>query len=186
MLRGSRLKLWKTKPILRLRMVGELVLVQAPHVDAVEAIATAGLHVQAADDVHQGGLAGAGVAHDRDVLAALDDQVDAGEGVHRGLALAVGLGHAGEVDDRRSPAVHCPSPPEIPPGSPPPGKVKPAAGTPLLVDRTTTSPSARPLVISVPLSPTSPVWTGVGVSLPSLRTVTVVSGPTLVIADEGT
>ena len=59
-------------------------------------------------------LAGAGRAHDRHVLAALDDEVDAGKGVDRGLTLAVRLGHAGQVDDRTSAARSLTQPPAEP------------------------------------------------------------------------
>ncbi len=48
---------------------GELVVVELGDVVAVEPVFTLGRGVEAADEVHQGGLAGAGGAHDGDVLA---------------------------------------------------------------------------------------------------------------------
>ena len=55
---------------LAVAQVGELVLVGAADVEAVEPVDAAGRHVQAAEDVHQRALAAARAAHDRDVLAA--------------------------------------------------------------------------------------------------------------------
>ena len=48
----------------------------------VEPVFPLGGRVEAADEVHQGGLAGAGGAHDGDVLIVLDAQVDAAQRVH--------------------------------------------------------------------------------------------------------
>ena len=168
-MRGTRLKAWKTKPSLRLRRSDELVVVVVAHVDAVEPVGAAGRQVEAAEDVHQRALAGAGGAHDRDVLAALDPQGDAVERAHRDLVgdLVDALGVA-DVDDGfiassalgGPPAGGPPVPPPNPPAPKPPG---PAAGTAAalvrdevrapaaaLVEVTRTlSPAFRPLTISV-------------------------------------
>ena len=50
--------------------------------------------VEAGKAVHQRGLAGAGGAHDRGEPAGRQVEVDAAEGVHLGVAAAVGLGQA--------------------------------------------------------------------------------------------
>jgi hypothetical protein len=60
---------------------GELVVVELGDVVAVEPVLALGGRVEAADQVHQGGLAGAGGAHDGDVLVVLDAERDAAQGV---------------------------------------------------------------------------------------------------------
>ncbi len=55
---------------------GQLVVVHLAHVPAVQQIGAGGGHVQAADDVHAGGLAGAGLAHDGHELPLLDLEGD--------------------------------------------------------------------------------------------------------------
>src|SRR5690606_28165486 len=78
--------------------VGELVLAQPVDALAVQHVGAGGRPVQAADDVHHRGLAGAGRAHDRDHLARLDEQVHAAQRVHLVLAHAVDLGEAPCLD----------------------------------------------------------------------------------------
>src|SRR5207247_7331939 len=56
--------------------------------------------VEAAEDVHQRRLAGAGCSHDRDELPPRDGEVDSLEGVNVHVTQAVGLGDAAEIDDR--------------------------------------------------------------------------------------
>ena len=56
--------------------------------------------VEAREDVHQGRLAGARRAHDRDELAGADVEVDAAERVDRGLALAVAARQLTRLDRR--------------------------------------------------------------------------------------
>ena len=96
-----------------------------------------GRHVEAADDVHQRRLARAGRAHDRDVVAALDRQVDAGEGVHDRARPAVGLGDRLHVD-HMAPLDRAGSRSSVTAylrgrgRRPPPGKVKPLLARGLL------------------------------------------------------
>ncbi len=105
-------------------------------------------HVEAADDVHQRRLARAGGPHDRDVLTALDDQVDPVDGAHDGVAAAVDLRHRVQLDDRRViRRLHL--------------RREPIVGlSRRTVGRTSWSPSLTPPVISVVVSPTRPMSTG--------------------------
>ena len=75
LVRASSLKLWNTKPIRRLRIWASAGSSFARDVDAFEEIGAARRAVEAAEDVHQRGLARARRAHDREELAALDRQV---------------------------------------------------------------------------------------------------------------
>jgi hypothetical protein len=70
---------------------GEFVVVELADVVAVEPVLALGRGVEAADEVHQRRLAGAGGAHDGDVLVVLDAQVDAAQGVDLLVAHLVGL-----------------------------------------------------------------------------------------------
>jgi hypothetical protein len=67
---------------------------------------------------------------------------------------------------------------------PEPGKVNDPVLSP--VGRTTASPWESPRTISVPVLPTSPVWTWTIESTPSTRRVTVETLPDVVIALVGT
>ena len=60
----------------------QLVVVQLADQLAVEPVLALGGRIEAADQVHQRGLAGAGGAHDGDVLVVLDAQRDAAQGLH--------------------------------------------------------------------------------------------------------
>ena len=66
---------------------------------AVEPVLAARWRVQAAEDVHQRGLARSRRAHDGHELAALDGHVDAAQGLHRVLPRVVGLGDRLELDE---------------------------------------------------------------------------------------
>jgi hypothetical protein len=58
---------------------GQLIVVHLADLAAVEFVSAGGRRVQAAEQVHQGGFAGAGRPHDGDVFAALDFQRDAAQ-----------------------------------------------------------------------------------------------------------
>ena len=79
--------------------VGQFVAAELRDVDAVERILPPGRPVEAADDVHHGGLAGAAGAHERDELALGDFQRHAAHGVHIHLAGVVGLVDVLELND---------------------------------------------------------------------------------------
>ena len=114
---------------------GQLVFVQLPDVDAVEQVATRGRVVEAADDVHQRRLARAGRAHDRHVVAALDGQVDAGDGVHGGVTGAIGLADAASAMTGRLTARRVTDrPPPARRRARHPGR-RPCAGEPLVLGR---------------------------------------------------
>ena len=61
---------------------GQLIVVKFADQLAVEPVLALGRGVEAADQVHQRRLAGAGGAHDGDVLVVLDAEVDAAQGVN--------------------------------------------------------------------------------------------------------
>jgi hypothetical protein len=75
---------------------------QRRDIDAVEQVRPLRRDVQAAEDVHHRRLARARGAHHGHELARLDDEVDAVDGPHLALTLAVDLAHAPEVEDGRS------------------------------------------------------------------------------------
>src|SRR5690606_1553295 len=79
---------------------GAVVLGQVPRRQAVEEVVPARGPVEEPEDVEQGGLARPGGADDGDVLAALDDEVDAPQRLHRRVP-GEGPGEAADVDDRR-------------------------------------------------------------------------------------
>jgi hypothetical protein len=70
---------------------GELVVVELGDVVAVEPVAALGGAVEAADEVHERGFAGAGGTHDGDVLVVADADVDAAEGIDDLVAHLIGL-----------------------------------------------------------------------------------------------
>ena len=97
--RGSRLKVWKTKPISLLRMLRQFVVVHLADQAAVDVVLALRRRIEAADQVHQGRFAGARRPHDRDVLAALDLDIDAGDRVDHLVAHDVGLPDIVRADD---------------------------------------------------------------------------------------
>ena len=84
---------------------GELVVVELADQLAVEPVVALGGRVEAADEVHQRGLAGAGGAHDGDVLIVLDAQGDAAQGLH--LLLGAHVVGAPEIFDDDDVAAGC-------------------------------------------------------------------------------
>ncbi len=90
--------------------LGQLAVVEAGDLLAVEQDGAGGRLVEAGEDVHQGRLAGARRPHDRGEAAALEAGADLDQGVDRGVALAVAAGHAVGFDDlavgRSGPGLH--------------------------------------------------------------------------------
>ena len=68
---------------------GQLAVVHVGDLAALDPHGAGGRHIEAGEDVHERGLAGAGGAHDRRELAARDLEGHATERVDRGFALAV-------------------------------------------------------------------------------------------------
>ena len=99
---GSRLKPWKMKPILRLRRSASALRLSVGDLDAVQHVRAGGGAVQAADQVHEGGLAGAGRPHHHHELARPDLERDAAQGRHHGVAHVVLLAEIRDLDDRRA------------------------------------------------------------------------------------
>ena len=79
---------------------GDIVRVERRHVLALEAVGAAPFAIEAADDVHQRRLAGAGSANDGDHLSGVDGEVDV---LQRGEDFVTGLEDAlqpADLDDR--------------------------------------------------------------------------------------
>src|SRR4029079_6203724 len=89
----------KDEPDLLIADAGQLVVVLLAHLLAVQQVAALARRVQAADQVHQRGLARARGPHDRDVLAAFDFDVDSAEGVDFLTAHHVGLPEVAGFDN---------------------------------------------------------------------------------------
>src|SRR5262249_21644203 len=93
-------------------------VVELLHRLAVEVVAALGGRVEAAEEVHQRRLATARGAHDGEVLAAVDVEVDAVEGVDLLGAHLVHLAHVAQLDQRhQSPLSLSSSPFLLPPFS---------------------------------------------------------------------
>src|SRR5690606_42033722 len=117
------------KPDLLVAHPGQLVGGEPAHVLAPDEELPRRRPVQAADEVHQGGLSRARRAHDRDELALLDGEVDAAQRLHFHLADGVGLRQPHRPEDHRplitlwiDAAPRTPGTANAPPGPPrPPG-----------------------------------------------------------------
>ena len=81
--------------------LGEFGVAELRDVRSGDRHITGGCLVQAREDVHQGGLAGAGWAHDGGELGRRNIEGDAAESVYSGLALAVATGETFRGDDGR-------------------------------------------------------------------------------------
>ena len=66
---------------------------------AVDEVFAPGRRVETADQVHEGGFPGARRSHDRDVLAALDFDIDTGDRVDLLVAHDIGLPEIFRFDD---------------------------------------------------------------------------------------
>ena len=77
---------------------GKLIAAHPAHVPAVEPVDAGGGHVQAADDVHAGGFARAGLAHDGHELPRLDPHGDMIQRLDDGVAHMIILAHLVEFD----------------------------------------------------------------------------------------
>src|SRR5262249_26290154 len=80
--------------------LGEVVEVAAAQGLAVELVAALVHAVEAADDVEERRLAGAGRSHDHGELAARQAEIDAAQGRHHRLSQAVPLVHSDALDQR--------------------------------------------------------------------------------------
>src|SRR5207247_880231 len=78
--------------------VGQRLLVQPAHVLAGEAVGAGGRAVEAAEDVQERRLPGAGRTHHREVLAGGDLEVHVAQRVHGPPADLEHAGHAGQLD----------------------------------------------------------------------------------------
>ena len=70
-----------------------LVVVHGGHIHAPQVVGARGGHVQTADDVHGGGLAGAGGAHDGHELPLVDGEAHPVQGVDRLVSHGIDLIH---------------------------------------------------------------------------------------------
>src|SRR4051794_19021618 len=169
---------------------GQAAVVEAAHVHAVQQVPPGGGYVEAAEDVHQRGLARAGRTHDGDVVATLDGQADAAQRPDGGFALAVRLGDGADVEYGVAHPVPRRPPPWVPgprfpppPGNPPP--LKPPPPPNLVVPApvwlvavgiviATWSPAWRPSVIWTNWSPCTPTCTARVSCFPSMPTTSTV------------
>ena len=79
----------------------QLVVVHRRDLAALQVVRAGRRRVEASDQVHQGGLPGPRRTHDRDVVAALDRQRHAGQGVDDRLRPhLVGFRHVADIDER--------------------------------------------------------------------------------------
>ena len=96
------------EPDLRVPHAGQLVAPEAGDVTAVEPVAAGGRGVEAAEQVHERRLAGAGGPHDGDELAGIDRHRDPAQGVHHvgpeHVVLCEPLGRDDRVGVHRRPA----------------------------------------------------------------------------------
>ena len=76
----------------------QLVAVHLAHIPAVEPVGSVGGHIQTADDVHTGGLAGTGLADDGHELAFFDFHGDVVCCFYRGITHLVILAHLIKLD----------------------------------------------------------------------------------------
>src|ERR1035438_4680524 len=80
---------------------GQGIAVEAGDIDAADAIGAGRRLVETADDVHEGGLAGAGCAHDGDEFAALNGQADVPEHCQRHAARRISAADSRQFEQRR-------------------------------------------------------------------------------------
>ena len=78
----------------------QFVAIERGDIRSHEAVLPAGRTVETADEVHQGGLARAGCAHDGDEFARIDLQTHAMQHFDRKIAVAIGLADADQFDQR--------------------------------------------------------------------------------------
>src|SRR6185437_738389 len=79
---GQQIKSLENKPDLTVANAGQLVIIKLADEVAVEPVTAARGSIQAADKVHERGFAGAGRAHDGNIFAAVDAQVNAAKRMH--------------------------------------------------------------------------------------------------------
>ena len=96
---GEEVEALEDEPELLVAQVGKLVAVETGDVHAVEQVAARGGPVEAAERVHERGLAGAAGAHDGHKLALVQLQGDAADGVHLHLARIVDAVDVLKLDD---------------------------------------------------------------------------------------
>ena len=98
---GTRLKDWNTKPMRSRRSLVRAVSFRAVmSVSSTKTCPEVG-GVEAGEDVHHRGLAGAGGAHDGGEFAGTEADAHVVEGAHLRVAASVDLGDALESDDGR-------------------------------------------------------------------------------------
>ena len=79
---------------------GEFLLAEFGNFGALEHVAAAGRLVQAAENIHERGLAAAAGSHDRDELAALDGDADSAQSMHASftqIVILVDVLHANDL-----------------------------------------------------------------------------------------
>src|SRR5206468_1828158 len=97
----QQVELLKNEADLAAAHLRQLVVLETPDLLAVESVASAGRHVQAAEDIHQRTLARAAGPHDRDELAVVDREADALQRAHVNSPEVIDLGDADDLDTHR-------------------------------------------------------------------------------------
>src|ERR1035437_5775280 len=193
---AEQLELLEDEPDAAVAEIGQLPFAHRLHRLAGEQVMTLGGDVETAENVHEGGLAGAGFPHHRNELAAVDGDADVVDSVDRDITAPVHLGHVPDVHQRAGPD----QPPGMaiapPPPPPPPPPPKPRPAPPVVVGvvgivlvtvaMITVSPWARPDWISVREESAAPVVTVTEVATPFLSTWTVEVVPLVCTALVGT
>ncbi len=98
--RGEQVELLEDEAEFLVADFGEVGFGNLRHVDAVKGVVADRWAIEATDDVHGGGFAGAGGADDRAVFAWSNREGNIIEGADFGVAAAVDFGNAIELDDR--------------------------------------------------------------------------------------
>ena len=122
----------------------QLIFVHLSHILSVQQIRAGGGDVQTADDVHAGGLAGTGLAHDGHKLPLVNLKRDVIGSLDGGVAHPVELAHVLKFNER----AHQKPPPGPPPmAAPPPPPGPPLIPPPILPGM---PPMAAPSIIMAP------------------------------------
>jgi hypothetical protein len=129
---GQQVVLLKDKAQQLVADFGQLVFVHLAHIPAVQQIGPLRGDVQTADDVHAGGLAGAGGAYNGHELPPADLKGDVVRCHHGGVPHVVVLAHLLKLNERLHVKILPVRRPMPPPGIPPPLGIPPPDMPPIM------------------------------------------------------
>ncbi len=95
---GQKVVLLEDEPQLFVADGGQLVAGHLPYIPAVQPVGPIGGHIQAADDVHAGGFARAGLPHDGHKLAPVDPHGDVIRCFYRGITHLIVFAYPVKLD----------------------------------------------------------------------------------------